>query len=128
MDNFWIGYIVGVITLGTILLIILQEIGMKFLKKIGSFIDKPVDEIDLLLAVCTLMGVYFLGLGICMIIFGQEGKMDKEKKKFLNKLIDEMPTPYKRKVLPEICRSIKVNAIDNMDEIKDWLKQIVSEV
>ena len=45
-------------------------------------------------------------------------------KKTWDKWVDGIPTPTKRKVLPEICKSINVDVVSNMNEIKDYLKQI----
>lgn len=53
--------------------------------------------------------------------------MDKDIRKLWDKWVDEIPTPYKRKVLAEICKSINVDIISNMGEIKTWLKQIPIE-
>ena len=53
--------------------------------------------------------------------------MNNDIRQIWDKWVDELPTPTKRKVLTEICRSINIDVIDNVDEIKIWLKQIPIE-
>ena len=53
--------------------------------------------------------------------------MAKDIRKLWDNWVDEIPTPSKRKILHEIHRSIDINMVDNMDEIRTWLKQIPLE-
>ena len=53
--------------------------------------------------------------------------MNNDIRKLWDKWVDGIPTPTKRKVLTEICRSIHIDVVSNMDEIKTWLKQVPLE-